>query len=314
VDDAAAKPESPRVRVAVCMCTYRRPDVLRRLLNRIVEIAADAADLAEVGVVVVDDDTDASAKATTAEFENVFALGVAYENTASGNISVARNRALERGIEMADWLALIDDDCTAGPDWLRQLLAVQSAFDAECVSGHCIDVPPDGAPAWLTAEPFLDEFDAGDDGAVIVIGPLKNTLIAADFLRRTGLRFDPAMGRIGGEDASFFYAANAAGLRHRYADVAVVREEVPADRATLRYQLRRRYWYGNTEAVTSIASGRYSRPRILVSGLKRTAAAVARPVTQLARRRRPQVRYALAETLRGLGRILGALGLRVKHH
>ncbi len=300
-------------RVAVCVCTYRRPAVLGELLERLVAVAADAEGLAAVGVVVVDDDPAGSARATAERYADAFALGLDYVTSGAGNISVARNHALAHGGRRADWLALVDDDCLPDVGWIRQLVTVRRDLDADCVSGACVDVAPPGAPAWLVAEPFLDELDTGPDRAPLEIGPLKNTLVSHRFLADHGIGFEEALGHAGGEDVMFFHLLHQAGARHHHARDAVVREQVPTERATLRYQLGRRYWYGNTEAVTSIARGRSSRPRMLAGAAKLAAGGLARPLARLARRRSPQWRYALSELLRAAGRVVGALGVEVRH-
>jgi len=300
--------------VAVCVCTYRRPDVLRRLLQRLTESARDVSDVAQVGVVVVDDDRLASARSVVAEFEGSFPLGLRYEHAGSGNISVARNRALELGLDQGERLAFIDDDCMPDVDWLRQLIVAQDTYRADSVSGRCIDTLPPTAGRWLAEQPFLDEFwNAGGDGAVLSSGAMKNTLIDARFLRRTGVRFDPAFGTTGGEDSMFFAAVRAAGAHQRFAAHAVVREELTTARASFAYQLRRRLWYGNAEAFTSVLSGRSSRARAFASGLKVVADGALRPGRRLRHRQPPQWRFSLAEILRGVGRVIGATGIRLKH-
>lgn len=310
--DGAPAPDSPE-RVAVCVCTYRRPEALRRLLDRLVAVARDAGAAARIGVVVVDDDPDGSARLTADRYRNDFELGVAYVHSAAGNISVARNHAIRRGSEVGTWLALIDDDCLPDVGWVRELLVVARGHDADAVSGACVDEPPPGAPSWLTREPFLDDLSSGTDGEVIEIGPLKNTLVSAPFLRAHDLGFDVAMGHAGGEDVLFFNQLARAGARHRFAAAAVVREQVPPERATLGYQLGRRFWYGNTEAITMIATGRASRARVVAGGVKLVGLGIAEPVRQALGRRSPRWRWNLSEILRGIGRVLGALGIKVRH-
>jgi len=305
--------DSTRWRVAVCICTYRRPEVLRTLLRRLVDVAADAAEIADVGVVVVDDDPDNSAKDVIDEFRSSFALGLRDANSASGNIAIARNTALQLGLEAGEWLAMIDDDCLPGSDWIRQLLAVQARFGADAVSGTCIDTFAPDAPAWLRDEPFLHEFMSIEDGSRIDVGAIKNTLISAEFVRRTGLRFDVPFGRLGAEDVLFMYTAHRLGIHHRFAAAAIVREEVPPSRATLRYQLRRRLWYGTTESLSCVASRRYGRGRMFVSGLKKAVLGATRPARRLATGRSIQWRFAVADTLHGLGRMLGATGFKLRH-
>lgn len=316
---SATEPTAPapipaeRERVAVCICTYRRAEELRRLLDRLVSVAREAEAVARIGVVVVDDDSDGSARVTADRYRRDFELGVSYVNSAAGNISVARNHAIARGSEVGTWLALIDDDCLPDVRWVRELLAVALRLDADAVSGACVDEPPPGAPAWLTAEPFLDDLSSGTDGEAIESGALKNTLVAAQFLQRHNLGFDVAMGHAGGEDVLFFNQMANAGARHRFAAGAVVREQVPPARATLRYQLGRRFWYGNTEAITTIATGRASRVRVVAGGTKLMVRGVGSPLCRAAARRSPQWRWYLSEVLRGVGRVLGSVGIKVPH-
>ncbi len=316
VDERGAEPDggaSGRVDVAVTMCTHKRPEVLRRLLERLTEVAEAAADVARIGVAVVDDDPAASAKETAESMSDAFELGLRYACTGSGNISIARNRALDLGSEVGDWLALIDDDCMPEVPWVRELLAVQAATGADCVSGACVDDPPPGAPAWLSDEPFLDELSTGVDGEVTDEGYVKNTLVSVDFLRRHDIRFDVALGVSSGEDAMFFHDLHAAGVHRRFAAKALVHEQVPPARATLSYQLRRRFWYGNTEAVTSVQSGTRSRLRMVASGAKKLVEGLLWPLRRLASRQSPQWRFALSEVLRGIGRVLGGVGYKVDH-
>ncbi|MDQ3738160.1 MAG: glycosyltransferase [Actinomycetota bacterium] len=306
-------PASARQRIAVCICTYQRADVINGLLERLTHVAEEAMDVAEVGVVVVDDDPAASAERVAERYAGTFELGLVYIRSGAGNISTARNLALEHGTQLADWLALIDDDCLPDLDWLRELLAVQAAHDAEAVSGHCIDEPPPDGPRWFVDEPFLVESFDHADGAILESGALKNTLLSSAFVRRHALLFDEAFGTIGGEDVMFFRAAHRAGLRHHFASSAVVREQLPTDRATLAYQLRRALWHGNTEAVTSVAASRVGRARMMARGAKLVATSSIRPFRQVVASKQSEWRFALCGVLQGAGRLLGAIGIRLRH-
>ncbi len=300
--------------LAVCICTYRRPDDLRRLLARLDEEANDLRGIADLTVAVVDDDPDSSARAVVDTFGQRSPLIVRYDTTGSGNISTARNHAVATGMPGADRLAFIDDDCLPDPGWLQQLLAVQQRTGCDIVSGRCQDEPPAGSPRWLTGAPFLAGPLTLPDAATIEIGALKNTLVTTEFLVRSGVRFDPQFGTAGGEDVMWYRAAVTAGATIRYAAHAVVREMIPPSRVRLSYLLRRALWYGNTEVVTGLAVGSQSRARMALSGAKCVATAAVRPWARLARRSSPQWRFAVAELLRGVGRLAGAAGVRIRHH
>jgi succinoglycan biosynthesis protein ExoM len=309
--DAAA---TPRSRVIVAICTFRRPVELARLLQRLEEVATDARSVADVGVVVVDDDPDGSAAAVVADRPSgAFPLGLRCLPSGRGNISLARNAAVAAALEQADAVAMIDDDCVPAVDWVRQLVEARSRTGAGCVTGACEDVAPAGAPAWLTEQPFLQPATPIAEGEQVDLGPLKNCLVDAAVLRELDTPFDPAFGLIGGEDVMFFRRLEAMGVEHRHAAAAWVREQLPATRATFGYQAYRHLWYGNTEAVTSVAAGTRPRVRVVVSGGKRLVTALLHPLRELASRRPPQVRWASCQVLRGIGRIVGACGIRLRH-
>ena len=304
---------SERSRVAVCICTYRRPRVLEDLLVTIAHQAEDAAANASVSVVVVDDDPAGSARSVAESASGLFERGLSYSCTGSGNVAVARNRALERGSETSDLLLLIDDDCRPDPGWLGEMTAMQLRTGADAVAGACDTEFPDGTARWLREEPFTDEASVGEDGAEVTDAYLKNLLVTTAFLQEHDLRFALRFGEAGGEDAMFIHQARSRGMRMVYAANALVRERLPAERTGLRYQLRRRWWYGNTEAVTSIASGQASRLKMVLSGAKLALLGLIRPARRAARGHSPQVRFAVSEVLRGGGRVLGALGIKLDH-
>ena len=114
-------PSDDRTTIAVYVATYRRNEPLATLLESIL-VAADAvADLAAVGMIVVDDNPD-GAKAVVDRFEGRFELGIHYRHVGLGNISIVRNIGLDAGIELAEWVAMTDDDCVVSPQWLAELL------------------------------------------------------------------------------------------------------------------------------------------------------------------------------------------------
>lgn len=59
--------------VGVYVCTFRRNELLRRLLRSLAASAAQVGDAASVGVVVVDDNRDGAARPVLDEFEGTFA-------------------------------------------------------------------------------------------------------------------------------------------------------------------------------------------------------------------------------------------------
>src|SRR5664280_163478 len=305
--------ELPRVMVAIC--TFQRNGPLRALLSALRIVAATTAERARIGVVVVDDNSDQRARAVVNEFEGIFALGCLYRPSGRKNISLARNIAVDTASVDADWVAMIDDDCEPEPRWLCEFLDVLEATRADCVTGPMhLRVPP-GSPAWLSEQPFFEDVRfALSDRESMNAAATNNSMIRAAFLRdHPDIRFDPDLGRLGGEDMVFYRTAFNAGLHIRFARSAGVWGNEPADRATFKHQVRYRFWLGNTEFITNSYFGETSRSRLFLRGAKRLFFALGRPFRRLVHREKPQLRYCFASIAGALGLICGTLGLK-KHH
>jgi succinoglycan biosynthesis protein ExoM len=300
--------------IAVAICTYNRNEALTALLDALLITAARLGERAGVGVVVIDDSTDGKARKVMKRFDRRFERGIEYRISGRQNISLARNLALETASELADWVVMIDDDCEPSPEWLRELLETQRRTGADAVSGPMIRRVPPGSPKWLTDEPFLEVgMERIEDEAELMIASTFNSMISSRWLKEhPAIRFDPALGVIGGEDMVFYRSAHAAGLRIRYSKRASVYENEPPSRATLSYQLRSFLWHGNTSYVTSTRAG--VRPsRMFLSGLNSMRRALLRPIVRICRGERPQLRYCLASVLYAIGKMIGPFGIRIDH-
>lgn len=305
----------PGTKVIVAVCTYHRNEPLTTLLESCLRNADRLQGQASVGVVIVDDSKDQTARPVAKRFETSFELGLHYLSSASGNISTARNMGLEGAAARGDWIAMTDDDCEPEDRWLESLLSVQARTGSDVVTGLMLRRPGAPAPAWLLEQGFLElgEFTAAD-GQVLTLAFTNNCLISAHWVReQRDLRFDESLGRIGGEDMVFFGLARAKGMCIRFSKQAIVYENEPAERLTFRYQLWRHYWHGNSSYITSVASGK-SRPRMLVHGLATAVRAAVRPFRRMIGRRSPQVRYSMALLMQAAGVVVGVLGRRVPHH
>ena len=272
---------------------------------------------AAVGVVVVDDSADGSARKVVERFKDRFELGIEYRISGQKNISVARNLAITAASEMADWIAMTDDDCEPVKEWLDGFLETQQRTGADAITGLMVRRPPPGSPKWLTDEPFMEigvEFFPSEDGAVVTTAATHNSMISSRWLKENPtIRFQPELGVIGGEDMVFYRTARTAGLRICYSQRAVVYENEPQSRMTLKYQLRSFFWHGNSSYVTNVRSG-ITRGRMFLHSLNLMRQAFMRPILRIIRGQSPQLRYFLASVLRSIGMMTGLFGIRVRHH
>jgi glycosyltransferase involved in cell wall biosynthesis len=300
--------------VAVVICTYKRNEPLKTLLEGLLVCADRVKKRAAVGVVVVDDTAEGNARGVVGQFEGRFQLGITYRISGRQNISLARNLAIESGSEIADWTAMIDDDCEPVPDWLEAMLDTQQRTGADAVTGTMVRRVPAGSPKWLTEEPFLEYgLQRSVEGAQLPLAATFNSMISSRWLKdHPTIRFQPELGVTSGEDMVFYGSARAAGLKIHYSERAYVFENEPPSRATLSYQLQAFFWHGNSTYVTSVRIGKHPF-RMLVHGANSMRKALMRPILRLSRGESPQMRYCLASMLHATGIMIGVCGVRLKH-
>ncbi|BBB67201.1 hypothetical protein UNDYM_2948 [Undibacterium sp. YM2] len=242
--------------LSICICTYKRPELLRRLLQAI--LTQTLRDVA-IEVVVVDNDVNKSAAAVLAEMATVFAGSLKALNLANSNISLARNAAIAAA--SGQWIVMIDDDEVPVPDWLEQLLKVQKVEHADVVFAPVLPEYSESTPAWIREGGYFDrrrmptgtKIDHKDarSGNVLVRRSILQDIAAS---QKDGIGpFDPAFGTTGGEDTMLFRRLDKLGAVMVWCDEAPADEFIPADRATAKWLLQRSYRTGQLFIRTELA-------------------------------------------------------------
>jgi GT2 family glycosyltransferase len=227
----------------VCVATYRRPVLLRSLLQSLG--ALTNASGYELILVVVDNDVNRSAEWVVEGMCADLHRPIRYAVEPVPNISLARNAGVRIALdEDADFLAFIDDDEVADPNWLDALLTAQRRFNADAVSGAVVSRYPSEAPDWIIRGAFFEQ-PRFATGYLLPYAHTNNVLVARKLFEDLDAPFDPAFGRTGGEDSHFFIRARRAGARLVWMDEAVVEEQVPVSRARAGWILRRAFRIGN---------------------------------------------------------------------
>lgn len=237
--------------VTVCICTYRRPEPLRRLLDEVAR--QDTAGRFSYSLVVADNDRGESARAVVRQFAATSSVAVTYRVEPEQNIALARNRALERA--GGDFVAFIDDDEFPAPDWLARMVDACEASRADGVLGPVRPFFDETPPAWLVRS-RLCERPEYPTGAALDWRQTRtgNALIRRAVLDGMPTPFRRELGN-GGEDQDFFRRLMERGHRFVWCNEAVVYEVVPRERRRRRYFLKRALLRGqNEERLLSIPS------------------------------------------------------------
>ncbi|MEO7370495.1 MAG: glycosyltransferase, partial [Ilumatobacteraceae bacterium] len=243
-------------------------------------------------------------------------VGVLVEsiNTASGDVSKARNAAITAAAEGTDFVACTDDDCVPHPGWLAALLVVAEATSADVIIGHRQFVASDDAPRWLRDEPFAVENAMYPDQSDPTVGNTANVMIRSAWLRSSNVAFRNELGKSGGEDMVFLDDARKQGAIVRFAANSIVDEPYERRRTSLRYHLWRQMWLGNNEAAINGHTHEVGNARLALRGARRCLSGLTRPVRRAATGRSLQLRWAAARVVSGVGLIVGAAGVQIRHH
>ncbi|SQD77686.1 glycosyltransferase family 2 protein [Moritella yayanosii] len=226
--------------ISICMCTYQRDHVVDTLRS----IAAlQLPDHVTLEVIVVDNDEHAYAEMLVKGQANVMDMPVYYRQETAKNIALARNCSINN--TKGEWVAFIDDDEVADPDWLAQLLSTAQTFQADAVFGRVKSTYPSHTPQWII-DSGVFERPAVSNGQEVSSGATNSTLVSQAAIKKYQLKFDSDYGLTGGEDADFFYRLYQHGGKLVCSNEAYVSEEVASNRLNINYLLRRAIRIGET--------------------------------------------------------------------
>jgi glycosyltransferase involved in cell wall biosynthesis len=307
--------------LAVCICTFMRPEGLQRLLNGLEQQVFSISPQPDVQLIVVDNSSNRSAAAACEAHQSRWPLHYLHE-TRPG-ISYARNTALAAVPPGTDFIAMIDDDEVPAPDWLDQLLQAQARSEADVVVGLATPVFPPQTPEWVAANAIfvkpenwqsLQELDPDPPAATC------NVLVRAELLGPNGATFDPALALSGGEDKLLFQSLKLSGYKFAWAAAARVDEWIPAERATLAYMWRESYRRGTVKYFVKRRLKSRSLPgavrialRLVVRSTGLIIWSVLRMLPRLGQKRHAWVPYAL-NVADNLGTIAGVLQIPNRHY
>ena len=314
--------------VTVCVCTYRRLDGLRDLLQGLLKQTFQHVPQPRFQLLIADNEGNPEVKEICADFERRSSIPTVYVPEPQRGISYARNACLERLPPDTDFLVMIDDDEVPQPDWLDQLLLVQAETGADVVYGPVLPVFPPGTPAWIEHGGFF--YKPQDPGNLIdrqepKFAATSNALLRAEVVRQPNLRFEPTLALSGGEDTLFFREIAQAGYRIVWAAYARVWENVPSHRARFGYLWRSEFRRGNVKLFVALRlrERRGSSPqRIRLAGdqfiksLKKMASGTAVMTRSLVSRQSRKDRLAAGalQIAGGLGMLTSVFGFKYRHY
>jgi succinoglycan biosynthesis protein ExoM len=226
--------------ITVCVCSYRRPELLERLLAALAVLRTDG--LFTFCCVVVDNDAAATARTVVQRLQPTFRVPIRYAVESARNFALARNQALK--MISGRFLAFIDDDEVPQEDWLLQLWRTLHLYDADAVLGPVRPYFETRPPSWVVRSGICER-PSHATGTALHWRQTRtgNVLLRTAIVLENGVRFDPAYAT-GGEDVDFFRRAALAGNKFVWCEEAPAYELVPESRLRRHYFLKRAFLQG----------------------------------------------------------------------
>lgn len=220
--------------ISVCVCTFKRPELLRQLLRHLEDQQTQG--MFTYSVVVADNDHARSAEQIAQQFSNG-RLSVTYCVETQQNIAMVRNKAIQHA--GGDLIAFIDDDEFPADNWLSNLFKALKHYGADGVLGPVKPWFESEPPHWLRAGKFFDRPTYGTGYKLSYTETRTgNVLFWRTMLDGMDIPFRLQFSTAG-EDVDFFRRMMEKGYRFVWCDDGFVYEVVPPSRCTRRYLLKR---------------------------------------------------------------------------
>ena len=307
-------------RVAVCVCTASRPEMLDHTLQVLERIEPGGLNPHELVLVVVDNRPTGAARDVCAQRASHLPMRLQFVEEPEAGISFARNRAVHEALAMGcELVAFIDDDDEPMPDWLARLLERQQETRADLVFGTWRLPDHLAVPRWLRSLRYFDppRLDSVNRFDLPAWAGTFNVLLSRRMLEQIGAQgpiFRPELALTGGSDTEFFIRACRAGYPYAVAPDSVVIRVWEPSRMTLRGLLQRSFRLGGTRYHINrlhlpAERVRRQRQRALLKLLKAFAFL---PVKVTLRKEGPA--RALMKLAEALGEANAALGRRYSYY
>jgi len=237
---------------SICIATYKRPELLRKLLESL--FTQNVPGEVFVEIIVVDNDAKETAKNICSEFKNTQKFKLYYLIQPEKNISLTRNKAVHKAI--GEYIFFIDDDEIANPNWMNSLIDALIKYNADGVFGKVISYYEEGVSDWIKKSHFF-KVPVEKTGEPSKFTRTGNCVIKTNLLKSLNGPFDPEFGLTGGEDGILFGKLSASGAKFIFSAEAFVYDFVPKDKANLNYLTKRTFRIGITYTRRIILSSKF---------------------------------------------------------
>jgi len=228
-------------KIAVCIPTYKRPDILKQLLDSIAKNNFDKSLIQNIDIIVVDNDADKTAEVVInclkSEANKPYQLH--YYNYTVKGLSHVRNELIRRGLSFdPDFLIFIDDDEYVTTEWMNELLRTIIRNNSDAARGPVFVKLSDYIPKDIS-KLFVRENYANN--TLISTWTTGNLILRRTSLQKYNVWFDDRFSKTGAEDSYFGIQMSKKGATIYWAANAITYEIIPDARASVQWYIKRMY-------------------------------------------------------------------------
>jgi glycosyltransferase involved in cell wall biosynthesis len=229
--------------LAVCIPTYQRPVMLKKLLLSIFENKIDKSLINDVDIIIIDNDISKSAEETVRSInDNYIRPGkLLYYNHPAKGLSNVRNEMLKKALlQNPDFIIFVDDDEYVTTEWLNELLKTIIRNDADAAIGPVIADLDNSVSKYVRY--FFKRKEYPDNSRIHSLAT-GNLILNRKSFEKFNVWFDNRFNSTGSEDSFFGIQFLKRGATIHWAAKAIAYETIPEKRATLKWLIKRHFNY-----------------------------------------------------------------------
>jgi succinoglycan biosynthesis protein ExoM len=225
--------------ISCCICTYKRPKLLKDLILSLYAQKLKKNWILEI--IIVDNDELFLGKQIVNQFSNTQQIEIKYYVQPIKNISLTRNMTVSKS--RGDLILFIDDDGFASESWIYNMIDCMDKYQADAVFGTVIPVYENGVSDWIKKGGYFERL-IQQTGEISRYTRTTNCLIKSNIIKEVPGPFNPTYGLTGGEDIDLFNTIKSKGGKFVFCKEGVVYDFIPKQRAQLKWLVFRRFRTG----------------------------------------------------------------------
>ena len=298
------------IETSIVIPSFRRPDGLERA---IASVLAQRDVAAPHEILVVDNDPEASAEPVVGRMAGQDRVSIRYVREPRPGISHTRNTGVAHAA--GRYLAFLDDDEEADPQWLAHFFEALQRFGADAVVGPVLPrFPADGPPIDAYRRRVYTRDALVPSGTKLLRWNIGNSIFVKERCFIGAEPFLPRLGRTGGEDTVFLRQLTRRGRTMVWCAEAIAWESVPVDRLAPEYLLRRAFRGAQTTTFVcaAVTPREWGRALRLMAGGAVQAALYGPAALALKALNHERWLPVMAKAVAGLGKLLWLPSLHLR--